>query len=116
MVPPLHSIVGSMSDIATSRHATAGPKPATGTGPLAPAAPPPATREDDAVSVRSAVAAERRDTRLRFEIAARVAVAVVVLLFNGVVGSAFTRLSTSELANVSSGGGMVPTFVIGEKE
>jgi|KBSSwiStaDraftv2_1062776.scaffolds.fasta_scaffold28310_3 signal transduction histidine kinase len=85
MVPPLHSIVGSMSDIATSRHTTAGPKPATGTGPLAPAAPPPATREDDAVSVRSAVAAERRDTRLRFEIAARVAVAVVVLLFNGVV-------------------------------
>ena len=38
------------------------------------------------------------------------------LLFNGVVGSAFTRLSSSELANVSSGGGMVPTFVIGEKE
>ncbi len=34
------------------------------------------------------------------------------LLFNGVVGSAFTRLSTSELANVSSGGGMVPTFII----
>lgn len=34
------------------------------------------------------------------------------LLFNGVVGSAFTRLSLSELANVSSGGGMVPTFVI----
>ena len=38
------------------------------------------------------------------------------LLFNGVVGAAFTRLSSSELANVSSGGGMVPTFVIGEKE
>jgi hypothetical protein len=37
------------------------------------------------------------------------------LLFNGVVGSAFTRLSTTELANVSSGGGMVPTFIIGEK-
>jgi hypothetical protein len=37
------------------------------------------------------------------------------LLFNGVVGSAFTRLSTSELANVSSGGGMVPTFIISEK-
>ena len=37
------------------------------------------------------------------------------LLFNGQVGSAFTRLSSSELANVSSGGGMVPTFVIGEK-
>jgi hypothetical protein len=37
------------------------------------------------------------------------------LLFNGVVGSAFTRLSTSELANVSSGGGMVPTFIIAEK-
>ncbi|QYO66222.1 hypothetical protein [Leptolyngbya sp. 7M] len=34
------------------------------------------------------------------------------LLFNGIVGSAFTRLSTSELANVSSGGGMVPTFII----
>lgn len=37
------------------------------------------------------------------------------LLFNGVVGSAFTRLSSSELANVSSGGGMVPTFIIEEK-
>ncbi|HUR97455.1 MAG TPA: circularly permuted type 2 ATP-grasp protein [Pyrinomonadaceae bacterium] len=37
------------------------------------------------------------------------------LLFNGVVGSAFTRLSSSELANVSSGGGMVPTFVIAER-
>jgi uncharacterized circularly permuted ATP-grasp superfamily protein len=37
------------------------------------------------------------------------------LLFNGKVGSAFTRLSTTELANVSSGGGMVPTFVIREK-
>jgi hypothetical protein len=35
------------------------------------------------------------------------------LLFNGRVGSAFTRLSSTELANVSSGGGMVPTFVIG---
>ncbi|MET0625132.1 MAG: hypothetical protein ABW250_19495 [Pyrinomonadaceae bacterium] len=37
------------------------------------------------------------------------------LLFNGRVGSAFTRLSSTELANVSSGGGMVPTFIIGEK-
>ncbi len=37
------------------------------------------------------------------------------LLFNGVVGSAFTRLSSNELANVSSGGGMVPTFIISEK-
>ena len=37
------------------------------------------------------------------------------LLFNGVVGSAFTRLSTTELANVSSGGGMVPTFIISQK-
>lgn len=34
------------------------------------------------------------------------------LLFRGKVGSAFTRLSSSELANVSSGGGMVPTFII----
>ena len=34
------------------------------------------------------------------------------MLFNGRVGSAFTRLSSTELANVSSGGGMVPTFVI----
>jgi len=34
------------------------------------------------------------------------------LLFNGKVGSAFTRLSSNELANVSSGGGMVPTFII----
>jgi hypothetical protein len=34
------------------------------------------------------------------------------LLFNGRVGSAFTRLSFTELANVSSGGGMVPTFII----
>ena len=38
------------------------------------------------------------------------------LLFDGKVGSAFTRLSSSELANVSSGGGMVPTFIISEKE
>lgn len=37
------------------------------------------------------------------------------LLFFGKVGSAFTRLSTTELANVSSGGGMVPTFIIKEK-
>jgi hypothetical protein len=37
------------------------------------------------------------------------------LLFYGKVGSAFTRLSSSELANVSSGGGMVPTFIISEK-
>ena len=37
------------------------------------------------------------------------------LLFNGKVGSAFTRLSFTELANVTSGGGMVPTFIISEK-
>ncbi|MDQ3805293.1 MAG: hypothetical protein M3416_15875 [Acidobacteriota bacterium] len=37
------------------------------------------------------------------------------LLFYGRVGSAFTRLSFSELANVSSGGGMVPTFIISGK-
>lgn len=38
------------------------------------------------------------------------------LLYYGKVGSAFTRLSSSELANVSSGGGMVPTFIIREKD
>jgi hypothetical protein len=37
------------------------------------------------------------------------------LLFNGKVGSAFTRLSSNELANVTAGGGMVPTFLIGKK-
>ena len=37
------------------------------------------------------------------------------LLFNGRVGSAFTRLSFTELANVTSGGGMVPTYIISEK-
>ena len=37
------------------------------------------------------------------------------LLFNGKVGSAFTRLSSNELANVTAGGGMVPTFVIAKK-
>ena len=37
------------------------------------------------------------------------------LLFLGKVGSAFTRLSSSELANVSSGGGMVPTFIIDKR-
>lgn len=37
------------------------------------------------------------------------------LLFLGKVGSAFTRLSSNELANVSSGGGMVPTFIISER-
>lgn len=38
------------------------------------------------------------------------------LLFNGKVGSAFTRLSFTELANVTSGGGMVPTYIISEKQ
>jgi uncharacterized circularly permuted ATP-grasp superfamily protein len=38
------------------------------------------------------------------------------LLFNGRVRSAFTRLSSTELANVSSGGGMVPTFIISERK
>ena len=38
------------------------------------------------------------------------------MLFNGKVGSAFTRLSSNELANVTAGGGMVPTFLISEKE
>ncbi len=37
------------------------------------------------------------------------------LLFLGKVGSAFTRLSSTELANVSSGGGMVPTFIIDQR-
>ena len=37
------------------------------------------------------------------------------LLFDGKVGSAFTRLSYTELANVTSGGGMVPTFIISRK-
>ncbi|HEY6045321.1 MAG TPA: hypothetical protein VIU65_01890 [Pyrinomonadaceae bacterium] len=37
------------------------------------------------------------------------------LLFNGKVGSAFTRLSSNELANVTAGGGMVPTFIINRK-
>ena len=37
------------------------------------------------------------------------------LLFNGRLGSAFTRLSYTELANVTSGGGMVPTYIISEK-
>jgi hypothetical protein len=34
------------------------------------------------------------------------------LLYLGKVGSAFTRLSSNELANVTAGGGMVPTFII----
>jgi len=38
------------------------------------------------------------------------------LLFNGRVGSAFTRLSFTELANVTSGGGMVPTYIISERK
>ena len=37
------------------------------------------------------------------------------LLFLGKVGSAFTRLSSNELANVTAGGGMVPTFIISAK-
>ncbi|MGD9628250.1 MAG: hypothetical protein AB7V18_03300 [Pyrinomonadaceae bacterium] len=37
------------------------------------------------------------------------------LLFDGVVGSAFTRLSSNELANVTAGGGMVPTFIISKR-
>jgi len=38
------------------------------------------------------------------------------MLFSGKVGSAFTRLSSTELANVSSGGGMVPTFIIDDSD
>jgi hypothetical protein len=38
------------------------------------------------------------------------------LLFLGKVGSAFTRLSTNELANVTAGGGMVPTFILSERD
>jgi uncharacterized circularly permuted ATP-grasp superfamily protein len=38
------------------------------------------------------------------------------LIFNGKVGSAFTRLSATELANVSSGGGMVPTMILKRKK
>jgi uncharacterized circularly permuted ATP-grasp superfamily protein len=34
------------------------------------------------------------------------------LLFHGKVGGAFTRLSSTALCNVTSGGGMVPTFVL----
>ncbi len=37
------------------------------------------------------------------------------LLFEGRVGSAFTRLSGTELCNVTAGGGMVPTFIIDRK-
>ncbi len=38
------------------------------------------------------------------------------LIFNGKVGSAFTRLSVTELANVTSGGGMVPTIILKGKK
>ncbi len=38
------------------------------------------------------------------------------LLFLGKVGSAFTRLSSNELANVTAGGGMVPTFIISDRQ
>lgn len=34
------------------------------------------------------------------------------LLYDGKVGSAFTRLSGSALANVTAGGGMVPVFIV----
>jgi len=36
------------------------------------------------------------------------------LLFLGKVGAAFTRLSSNELANVTAGGGMVPTFILSD--
>jgi hypothetical protein len=54
------------------------------------------------------------DTGARFDFVEQL-VDLDPLLFNGIVGAAFTRLSSSELANVSSGGGMVPTFIIREK-
>ncbi|MBX9669934.1 MAG: hypothetical protein K2X93_20090 [Candidatus Obscuribacterales bacterium] len=37
------------------------------------------------------------------------------LLYDGKVGSAFTRLSATELANVTAGGGMVPVFIVEEQ-
>lgn len=36
------------------------------------------------------------------------------LLFHGKVGGAFTRLSSTALCNVTSGGGMVPTFILND--
>ncbi|HMZ81867.1 MAG TPA: hypothetical protein PLL06_19380, partial [Acidobacteriota bacterium] len=36
------------------------------------------------------------------------------LLFYGKVGGAFTRLSSNALCNVTSGGGMVPTFILND--
>ncbi len=85
MVPPLQPMLGSMTDIAASRSTTAGRRPGTSGGPLAPAAHPAAASEADAVFVRPPTDAERRRTRLRQEIAARVIVSVAALVFNELV-------------------------------
>ncbi|MDT7605125.1 MAG: hypothetical protein QOF61_3122 [Acidobacteriota bacterium] len=63
-------------------------------------------------TARETFPALRADGRIEF---AEQLVDLDPLLFYGKVGSAFTRLSSSELANVTSGGGMVPTFIIDEK-
>jgi hypothetical protein len=63
-------------------------------------------------TAREVFPALRDDGRVEF---AEQLVDLDPLLFSGKVGSAFTRLSFTELANVSSGGGMVPTFIISEK-
>src|ERR1044072_351373 len=63
-------------------------------------------------TARETFPALTEDGRIEF---AEQLVALDPLLFNGKVGSAFTRLSYTELANVSSGGGMVPTYIVSQK-
>ena len=78
MVPPLHPGVDSMTDISASRPTG----PATNGGPLAPPAHPVVVSEDAAAILRPPNDAERRRVRVRQEIAARIAVATIALLFN----------------------------------
>jgi hypothetical protein len=73
-----------MTDIAASRPTTGARKRVASEGSLAPT-PPRGGEREDAAARRPATHAERRGKRLRLEIAARTAVAVLALGFTGIV-------------------------------
>jgi len=103
-------MVGSMTDIAVSRPTTAGRVPVASGSDLAPAAPPAVGREDG-VAGRPPTHAARRDQRLRQEIAARVAVAVLALGFTAFAAFDHEAASVIRLTALIALGVNVPYLV-----
>jgi signal transduction histidine kinase len=82
VVLPLQTLMASMTSIAASRPRRGGRRSATDGSPPATGAQPAGVSEDIAAILRRPTDAERRRGRLRLEIAARIAVALIALLFN----------------------------------